>query len=444
MQNQNIGIIGGGPAGIATAIRLKQYGFNIVLFDADTSEKITVGEHLAAEAMHELKKLKIPESLIHKHSIPCVEVQNAWATSEIHHNESIFNPFGNSYILSRPDFDLELLEYCKELGINIQSNTRISKVIQTEKGWNLTSQEKNFIVDFLIDASGRTSKFRFNGAAKKTQPYNALIGITKQLTHEEQGIKKSHLLIESVENGWWYTVQIASGELISTFMTDPKIVSQSQITQDAFWKRELQKSIHTKKRLASFEMNDRIFTQSAHSHLAPQIQGNHWLKVGDAAQSFDPLSSAGIIKGFIMGIQAADAIYHYKDGNKKALQVYASEVKEQYVEYEKKRDEFYLQETRWTSSPFWYTRVLHIKKIQSFSVTPMSKLLTIETEKEQKIDFLSNQLPDINFYILFDCIKKFPLAKDAIGNYLKETQSPHMNPWLLHALEGLKLIGAVQ
>jgi 2-polyprenyl-6-methoxyphenol hydroxylase-like FAD-dependent oxidoreductase len=66
-----IGIIGGGPAGVATAIKLKQYDFKVILFEASKSDQITVGEHLAAEAIHELKKLKVPESILRDHSIPC-------------------------------------------------------------------------------------------------------------------------------------------------------------------------------------------------------------------------------------------------------------------------------------------------------------------------------------------------------------------------------------
>lgn len=251
-------------------------------------------------------------------------------------------------------------------------------------------------------------------------------------------------MVESTENGWWYTVQIASGKMVSTFMTDPKVISQSSLSQDLFWKQELEKSIHTKKRLSSFIINDRVSTQSAHSHLAPQIQGKNWLKVGDAAQSFDPLSSAGIIKGFKMGILAADALNEYNKGDSNALQLYEEEIRRQYFEYEVKRDEYYLQETRWVSSPFWYKRILRLKDIHKFTITPMNRFNIHVQNVDQKIDFLNNQLPEINFNTLYTSVQEFPLIKDAITNYLNKEQQTQMNPTLLYALEGLKIIDLIQ
>jgi flavin-dependent dehydrogenase len=415
------------------------------LFEASKSDQITVGEHLAAEAIHELKKLKVPESILRDHSIPCTEVQNAWGSSEIHHNESVFNPFGESYILSRPDFDLALLKHCQEIGIDIHSGVRISKAEKTDNGWKLLTKSNTYDVDFLIDASGRNSKFNFDNSSIEKLTQDSLIGITKHLTNNNESISgKSHLLVESTENGWWYTVQIASGKLISTFMTDPKILTQSKMSQNEYWNEQLESSIHTKARLDSFEQTNDVFIQSAHSHIALQIQGSNWLKVGDATQSFDPLSSAGIIKGFKMGISAADSLHDFIQGDTNALRTYEEEIKNQYKEYQEKRQEYYHQEQRWISSPFWYQRILSVKQISNFSVTPLNRLTIIDSNCTEKIQFLDTQLPEINFETLFQSIKQFPLAKDAITNYLKITQQKQMNPWFLHALESLKIIGIIE
>ena len=154
-----IGVIGGGPAGIAAAIKLKQHNFEVLLFEANAHDQITIGEHLAAEAIHELKKLKIPEAIIKKNSIPCTEVQNAWGYQDIHHNESIFNPFGAGFILSRPNFDANLFNHCSEIGIDTKLGIRISKIHKTENGWNLQYNDEVISVNFIIDASGRNSKF---------------------------------------------------------------------------------------------------------------------------------------------------------------------------------------------------------------------------------------------------------------------------------------------
>src|SRR5947209_19913475 len=58
---------------------------------------------------------------------------------------------------------------------------------------------------------------------------------------------------------------------------------------------------------------------AAASQRLETCKGDGWLAVGDAASTFDPLSSQGIIKGLRSGICAARSICRYLRGHKKAL-----------------------------------------------------------------------------------------------------------------------------
>jgi len=438
---KKIGIIGGGPAGLATAIQLKKHNFEVLLFEASKHDQITIGEHLAAEAMHEFKKLGIPNAILKNNSIPCTEVQNAWGDANIHHNESIFNPFGEGFVLSRPDFDAALFKYCSEIGVDTKLGSRISKIDKTATGWNLHVNNTRTSVDFIIDASGRNSKFNFDSSLKKEKE-NQLIGITKQLApRTKNAIKQRHLLVESTKNGWWYTVQVDTGMLISTFMTDANLFKASTNSSSDFWNEQLADSTHTKARLNAFDIPQEAFIKSAHSHLANHVFGDHWLKVGDAAQSFDPLSSAGILKGLKMGQQAAAAIYKYAHGKADAFKLYENEITSQHQEYTQAKANYYANETRWMQHSFWYQRNLKLKNIQHFTITPISTLKVSPIASTEKLAFLQQQLPAINFKILLQCLAQNALVKDALFAYLQKTNTTKMSPWLLHALESFKIIG---
>ena len=89
-----VGIIGGGPAGLATAIKLNQYNIEVIVWEAGEYADIKIGEHLAAEAYHEFQKLGVPQAISQDHSIPCLEVKNGWKqvdsiplsiTARVHH-----------------------------------------------------------------------------------------------------------------------------------------------------------------------------------------------------------------------------------------------------------------------------------------------------------------------------------------------------------------------
>ena len=438
-----IGVIGGGPAGIATAIKLKQFDFDVIIFNANKQNQITIGEHLAAEAIHEFKKLKIPKAILKNNSIPCTEVQSAWGNEKIHFNESVFNPFGAGYILSRPDFDFTLLNHCDSIGIDIKNDTRISKIERIDDRWKLHSNKNIFYVDFIVDASGRNSKFNFDFPLKK-EKQDQLIGITKHLQlNSITSIKSSHLLVEPTKNGWWYTVQIASGTIVSTFMTDAKILANYDGSSSDFWNEQLKNSNYSKARLNSIKTPEKLFTLSAHSHLSQYLFGEKWLKVGDAAQSFDPLSSAGILKGLKMGQQAAEAIKDFVNGDKNAFKSYQNNIENQHQEYLEIKKQYYAQEKRWLDHSFWYERNVQLKNIEYFTITPTHKLQVSPIISEEKIAFLQQQVPDINFNLLLTCITNQETTKKAVNSYLIKTNAKKMNPFLLHALEGLKTTGCI-
>ena len=290
--------------------------------------------------------------------------------------------------------------------------------------------------------------------AKALLPFRQLFSQLSILEHQNQdqqilklypntqtSIKSSHLLVESTSNGWWYTVQIATGTIISTFMTDVSLLKASKISSSEFWELQLANSKHTKARLSAIEFRKSTFIKSAHSHIAKHAYGNNWLKVGDAAQSFDPLSSAGILKGLKMGQQAADAIFKHVNGDSNALKFYEDDIKSEHQEYKQLKAEYYAKESRWMEDSFWYKRNLQLKDIQHFTITPQSELKVNPLISENKITFLQQQLPEINFNLLLQCFQQNAIVKDAIYLYVQKTKTTQMSPWLLHALESLKIIG---
>ena len=84
--------------------------------------------------------------------------------------------------------------------------------------------------------------------------------------------------------------------------------------------------------------------------------GKQWLAVGDAALSFDPLSSQGIANALYTGIQAGQAITAALNGNPAAPTAYARHLGDIYQAYLQNRQYYYGLENRWAERPFWRRR----------------------------------------------------------------------------------------
>jgi len=84
--------------------------------------------------------------------------------------------------------------------------------------------------------------------------------------------------------------------------------------------------------------------------------GDDWIACGEAAASFDPLSSMGIGYALASGIQAARIAAATLAGDGNAAALYATDVRRHYDAYLTKRRAYYAIEQRWPESAFWKRR----------------------------------------------------------------------------------------
>lgn len=84
--------------------------------------------------------------------------------------------------------------------------------------------------------------------------------------------------------------------------------------------------------------------------------GTGWLAVGDAAQSYDPLSGQGVVKALESGLAAAATIATHRAGDPLALDRFASAADIEFQQYQARRVDYYSREARWSDSVFWQRR----------------------------------------------------------------------------------------
>jgi len=84
-----------------------------------------------------------------------------------------------------------------------------------------------------------------------------------------------------------------------------------------------------------------------------RVAGPGWLATGDAAASFDPLSSQGIVTALVLGRGAGEAAT--MQGEPYA---YAGAVERVVAEHLAERLAYYALEDRFSTTPFWARRRL--------------------------------------------------------------------------------------
>lgn len=383
---------------------------------------VCIGEHLPPAAIIYLQQLQAYEQLFSNKHRFCHGIRSAWNEAYLTDSSYIFSPEGEGINLSRPEFDSSLAELARQRGAHVLTNSQIQKLTYKENKWHLElttpAGATSFYADFLVDASGRHAKVaRILG--EKIIAYDKLIGFIGYLAPSENTKSniKENLLLEAVEHGWWYASHLKNGITVGTYMTDSDHVLKHPLT---VWKKCLSETIFIKERLRAFRLPDKVEICSARSQFLNRSSGIGWLAVGDAAMSFDPLSSQGIFKGLKDGIQAAQAIHKHLNGHSAALKHLETDRYQAFQEYLQMRAQHYRMVTRWPSSPFWQRRHYPLPSETPISINPMISVVASKTVNSKQIrQFLKEKMPWINGELLVN-LAQSPQPAHCLVTQLKE------------------------
>lgn len=354
-----IAVIGAGPAGSSCAIALKNSGFkNVYLIDNSKTGKFHIGESIPPDMNLILKKLGIYESFLKENHEPCFGSCSYWGSELRGYNDSLLSPYGHGWHLDRQKFNQFLVEEAGKLDVKVLMNCSYKSSVKTEEGYRIFLDSGNeeidaLEVDFVVDATGSRAVFASEKGSTKNQDTSLVcLGLRFRNKGNREISKLTHL--ESVENGWWYAARIPGEHLLVTLYTTSAVVKKRNLHLLENWIKLLQQAPNTNRWITGMEpVDDRTLGFNAPSFCLDKITEDSWMAIGDAATTYDPITSQGIIKSVTHGMRAAEIIDHYSKGSKEALLHFENEVKEQYGLYKDSRSYFYELEQRWPKSDFW-------------------------------------------------------------------------------------------
>ena len=165
-------------------------------------------------------------------------------------------------------------------------------------------------------------------------------------------------LVESAPDGWWYTVCSPGCSRLVAYLTDSTDPS-ARIARTAAGFAALlagTRFIHARLDRHHYELCAGPHIVAADSSRLERVGGDGWIAAGDAAASFDPLSSQGIMMAFECGLAAARVVLSHAANAVDAIAGYAARIDNLYDQYLSRRHQIYGQERRWSNSIFWRRR----------------------------------------------------------------------------------------
>lgn len=354
-------IVGGGPAGAASASLLSRAGLSVGLAYDPGGPLFAGGESLAPSAKPMLVELGAWAAFQADAHRVCYGNTSAWGSSHLADRSFIHSPFGNGWHLDRPRFDDCLRQVARQAGATLLP-TRITKIARQQTGWLVMPDDpaqSPLTARFLIDASGRRALVgRALGIPiehhDRQVAFMGWFTIANGTPPDEEGTT----LIESVADGWFHTALLPTGKRVVSFFTDGHLPASKLAKTPAGFSTLVRQTTHIAERLHryGYQLQGPPVAADARSGRLAQATGSGWLAVGDAALRFDPLSAQGVLSALYTGILGAKAILSERAGAD-ALPSYARALHHLYEAFLTNQTMYYRQEQRWPSAPFWQARL---------------------------------------------------------------------------------------
>jgi flavin-dependent dehydrogenase len=356
-------IIGGGPAGAAAALSLRRHApaLSVALVERSAYDAPRVGETLPPTAQTVLEQLGVWERFVREGHVPAYGTCAAWGSDELFDNEFIYHPAGRGWHLDRRRFDRMLAHEAADRGVTVYSGHTFNGSRRDGNGWLLNAQagrgsEVGVEAAFVIDATGRRAAFAGQRGVRKVL-HDRLLGVAVTFgTRDAEPFTDTYTLVEAWEEGWWYSALLPEGKVAVFCMSDADIVKRRGLNSKDAWLGLLERNRHTKGRVRGAAPLGAPTAHAAHTQRLERVTGDGWLAVGDAATTFDPLSSQGILKGLRSGVLASYAVADYSKGTSAGLEKYEALASREFRDYLDARADFYGRERRWEASPFWLRR----------------------------------------------------------------------------------------
>ena len=371
LNEYDVVILGGGPAGSATALSLRQNGVDrVLLVESSHYEKVRIGESIPPDTGVRLTELGIWDAFQNENHERCLGSCSSWGSDDLGYNDFMFNPFGSGWHLDRRRFDAFLADQTRKRGVELRLGTSFKSIegihLPNEhlkdgssphrKGFDLALSDGSVKAKYVVDATGPNARFASKMGSKRLLNDRLIYAVGYYELPEGADFTQLTML-EAVEVGWWYAAKLPDRKLVVALASDPEILRAHDLNMEEQWLNKLQQTRHISKALSESHYIANSFTVSvAFSFRLDKMFGPGWLAVGDAASTYDPISSQGIYKALTDGWEAGKAIAAaLKNGNEK-FEEHQTSIITRFDDYLINRNYFYGNETRWLEAPFWVRR----------------------------------------------------------------------------------------
>ncbi len=317
-------VVGGGPAGSASATLTARDGHRTLLLERDHAPRFKIGESLMPGTYSTFERMGLLEKLKKSHFQRKASVQfftkGGRPSAPFYFQENDPHERSVTWQVLRSEFDQLLLDHAAESGAEVQRGVAVRKVlfdgdraVGVRARWT-DGTTRDIHCRVVVDATGQSSLIARNLKMKSFDEdlRKAAIYTHFENAYRDPGIDEGATLVMQTENedSWFWYIPL-HGNRVSVGVVgnlDYLIKSRGNDLEQTF-QEELARCPTLVERLKSARQAFPVSGTKEFSYSSERMSGDGWILVGDAFGFLDPIYSSGVFLALKSGECAADAIH---------------------------------------------------------------------------------------------------------------------------------------
>ncbi|QDF37531.2 tryptophan 7-halogenase [Bradyrhizobium symbiodeficiens] len=341
-------VVGGGPAGSVAAVLLHRLGFQVRLIEASDQPRPHIGEAISLGVHRHLTNLGLGEALDRAGCRLFDEYDEQWEQAEA----SVRKAPPGSATIDRARFDAAFWNLCRDAGVEVHLGQQVERVVrQVSGGWNVrTVGGERHDATFLIDATGRRSLLP--RARRACGPRTlALYGYWRG-----EGLPVRPHIAAGASCWTWGAPVDGLGFNAILFVDRHALAEHGPDVREAYTRGLAKTGLLSL--LASRSNCSVVSACDASAWLDDEACGLDFIKIGEAAQSLDPLASMGVQKAIQSARSAAvivNTLLRRPDAQSIA-QAYYQDLLERSAQVHRRATAEIYARSRFAEMSFWQAR----------------------------------------------------------------------------------------
>lgn len=296
-------VIGAGPAGSSTALRLAQLGHDVCLIERDTFPRHKIGESLPPSILPVLETLGLREVMETAGFLRPRAAVVQWAGQR---SSRAYGPEVAGFQVDRGMFDALILNEARVAGVRVLQPARAYRPYRVNGGWHVPLRGHEAVrevrAQFLVDAAGKH-------AALPRQPVATSAPTAAIYAYWQTPCGTGpETLVEAGSDAWYWAAPLPDGSFnAAVFVDRAQCAGLTQADRETLYRDYLRRSELLSPCLAGARLSPiRICDAGSHADEIPVDDTS--LKVGEASCAIDPLSSQGVQSAMASAVQASIVI----------------------------------------------------------------------------------------------------------------------------------------